>query len=286
MTKEQQLARFIDLHVSKVEPLFAQANYAYWDASTTGKSEDYDKYKKLQLDIRRLYSNPHEFAFLKKLRESDRISNARLARQLDKLYYAYLQNQMDTVLMGKIVELDARITEKYNTFRGTMDGREVTNTEIYRIMTTETDSHKRELAWRASKQVGDFIVADLIELVKVRNEAARKLGFDNYHSFAIVTGEQNVEELDRIFRELDALTAAPFAAYKQELDAILAKMYAVKPEDLKPWHYHDPFFQRTPLVLQFDLNIYYRYHDVKQLAQVFYAGLGLPVDDIGSQRPV
>jgi peptidyl-dipeptidase A len=182
--------------------------------------------------------------------------------------------------MGKIVELDARITEKYNTFRGMIDGREVTNTEIYRIMTTETDSHKRELAWRASKQVGDFIVADLIELVKSRNEAARKLGFDNYHSFWIFTVEQNVEELDRIFRELDALTAAPFAAYKQELDAILAKMYAVKPEDLKPWHYHDPFFQRTPLVLQLDLNIYYRYHDVKQLAQVFYAGLGLPVDDI------
>jgi len=280
MTKEQQLARFIELHVSKVEPLFAQANYAYWDASTTGKPKDYDKYKKLQLDIRRLYGNPHEFAFLKKLKELGRISNAKLARQLDKLYYAYLQNQMDTVLMGKIVELDARITEKYNTFRGIMDGREVTNTEIYRIMTTETDSHRRELAWRASKQVGDFIVADLIELVKARNEAARKLGFDNYHSFWIVTGEQNVEELDRIFRELDALTAAPFAAYKQELDGILAKMYAVKPEDLKPWHYHDPFFQRTPLVLQLDLNIYYRYHDVKQLAQVFYAGLGLPVDDI------
>jgi peptidyl-dipeptidase A len=280
MVKEQQLARFIETHVSKVEPLFAQANYAYWDASTTGKSEDYDRYKRLQLDIRRIYSNSLEFAFLKEMRESGQVRNARLARQLDKLYYAYLQNQMDPVLMGKIVELDARITENYNKFRGEIEGRKVTNTEIYKIMTTETDSHKRELAWRASKQVGDFIVADLIDLVKLRNEAARKLGFDNYHSFAIVTGEQSVEEIDRIFRELDELTAEPFAAYKKELDGVLAQMYGISPQDLKPWHYHDPFFQRTPLVFQLDLDTYYRKHNVKELAQVFYAGVCLPVDDI------
>jgi len=288
VTKEQQLARFIKLHVSKVEPLSTGANYAYWDASTTGKAEDYNRYKKLQLEIRQIYSNPREYAFLKTLKESGEIKDARLTRQLDKLYYSYLQNQMDSALMKRIVDLDTKVTEKYNTFRGTIEGNKVTNSDIYKILTTEKDSHKRELAWRASKQVGDAIVADLIELVKLRNQAVRKLarhtsggqGFDNYHTFSIVTGEQSVEELDRIFQQLYELTNEPFANYKRELDGILADMYGIKTEDLRPWHYHDPFFQRTPLVFQLDLDTFYKNNDVKELARTFYAGVGLPVDDI------
>jgi peptidyl-dipeptidase A len=152
--------------------------------------------------------------------------------------------------------------------------------DIYTILTTETDSRKRELAWRASKQVGDAISNDLIELVKLRNTAARKVGFENYHTLSIATGEQSVEELDRIFDELSELTSEPFARLKKELDRILADSYGIDPDDLMPWHYHDPFFQRTPLVYDLDLDIYYKNRDVKKLAQNFYAGIDLPVDDI------
>ncbi|MBA7480863.1 hypothetical protein ES707_16326 [subsurface metagenome] len=47
-----------------------------------------------------------------------------------------------------------------------------------------------------------------------------------------------------------------------------------------PWHYHDPFFQRTPLVYDLDLDMYYKDRDVKELAEKYYAGIGLDVDDI------
>ena len=49
---------------------------------------------------------------------------------------------------------------------------------------------------------------------------------------------------------------------------------------LMPWHYHDPFFQETPLVYDVDLDSYYEDKDVKELAMSFYAGIGLPVDSI------
>lgn len=278
--KEKQLERFIEIHIAKVKPLTTQANLAYWDASTTGRPEDYERVNKLQLKIRRLYNNPQEFAFLKDIKESGLVSNAKLVRQLDKLYYAYLKNQIEPELLEKLVDSDSRIQEKYNTFRGTMDGQKVTMSDIYTILTTEEDCRKRELAWRASKQVGDAIVDDLIELVKLRNKAARKVGFDNYHTLSIVTGEQNVEDLDRIFDELCELTSEPFARLKKELDRILAEGYGITPEDLMPWHYHDPFFQRTPLVYDLDLDIYYKDQDVKELAEKYYAGIGLGVDDI------
>lgn len=278
--KEKQLEKFITAHVKKIEPITTQANLTYWDASTTGKSEEYDKLNQLQLKIRQIHSNSEEYAFLNDIKDSGHVKEARLARQLDKLYCAYLGNQIEPELLEKLVDSDTKIQEKYNTFRGTIDGKKVTMSNIYTIMTTETDCRKRELAWRASKQVGDAIVDDLIQLVKLRNEAARKVGFDNYYTMSIVTGEQDVEELDRIFDELYELTNKPFARMKKELDLILAESYGIAPEDLMPWHYHDPFFQRTPLVYELDLDLYYKKHDIKELAQRYYAGVGLPVNDI------
>jgi len=278
--KEKQLKKFISVHVEKVEPITTQANLTYWDASTTGESEHYEKLSQLQLEIRRIYNNSKEYAFLKEIKESGQVKEARLARQLDKLYYAYLQNQIEPELLEKLVDADTKVQEKYNTFRGDIDGKKVTMSDIYTIMTTERDVRKRQLAWRASKQVGDVIVDDLIQLIKLRNQAARKVGFDNYHTMSIVTGEQDVEELDRIFDELCELTDKPFAQMKAELDRILSDSYGIAPEDLMPWHYHDPFFQRTPLVYELDLDLYYKKHDVRELAEKYYAGIGLPVDDI------
>lgn len=279
-SQERQAASFIEIHVSKVKPLATQANLAYWDATTTGKSENFDKFRKLQIEIRQIYSNSQEFAFLKNLKKSGLIRDDRLARQLDKLYYNYLQNQIEPELLKRIVDLETMVQEKYNNFRGTMDGKKVTMSDIYLLLTTEKDFRKRELAWRASKQVGDAIIADFLKLVKLRNEVAQKLGFNNYHTLSIVTSEQSVEELDNIFNDLDRLTVQPFAQLKEELDRILAESYGIGIKDLMPWHYHDPFFQRTPLVYGVDLDVYYKQQDVKVLAERYYAGIGLPIDDI------
>jgi len=277
---ERHLQEFITAHTAKVEPLSDKANLTYWDASTTGKSEHYDKLSELQIRIRRIHSDPQEYVFLKATKESGRIKDAGLTRQLDKLYYGYLQNQIEPGLLERIVDADTKVQEKYNSFRGAIDGKKVTNSEVYAILTTEKDIRKRELAWKASKQVGDAIIDDLLQLVKLRNKAARKLGFDNHHTLSIVTGEQSVQELEAIFDELGELTGEPYARLKAELDRILADGYGIAPADLMPWHYHDPFFQRTPLVYDQDLDLCYKDKDVKELAQEYYAGVGLPVDDI------
>ena len=279
-TTESRLQEFITTHVAQIEPLTTQANLAYWNASTSGDRQDYDKLHQLQMEIRQIYSNPREYALIENFKESGQVKDARLQRQLDKLYNTYLQNQIEPSLLRKIVELDTRVQERYNSFRGTIEGKEVTNGDIYTILTTEKDCRIRELAWKASKQVGEAIIDDFLELVKCRNEAARQLGFNSFHTLSIITTEQRVEELDRIFAELDRLTYKPFVQLKGELDRILADSYGITPEELMPWHYHDPFFQRTPLVYEQNLDLYYKDKDVKELARKYYASIGLPVDDI------
>jgi peptidyl-dipeptidase A len=278
--KETELDRFITAHVEKVKPMMKEVSLASWKAANSGKPEDYDKVSELTLKVRQVYSNPREFNFLKEIKKSGQVKDALLARQLDVLYNSYLESQIGPELLKKIVDLSTKIEKDFSTFRGTIEGKKVTDNEIKEILKTETDSNRRKQTWLAGKQVGAKVADDIIKLVKLRNEAARKLGFDNYHTLSLTTAEQDVKELDRIFEQLYELTNEPYAKLKAELDRILADNCGVLVTELMPWHYHDPFFQETPMVYDLDLDVYYEDKDIRELATIFYAGIGLPVESI------
>lgn len=271
---------FIDAHVSEVKPIALESHIASWDAALSGKSEDYDRSSKLNLAIRTIYSDPKEFAYLKAKRQVGKFSDKLVARQVDRLYYWYLTNQMDEDLLKETVELSSDIRERFSTFRGTIDGKEVTGNDILSVLKDETNNDKRKQAWLASKQVGVAVAEDIIRLVKLRNKVAINAGFENFHTMSLTSAEQNVAELDKLFGELDELTAEPFAKIKSELDVMLAGLYGVEPSSIKPWHYHDPFFQVGPMVKDIDLDVYYKGKDIKALSAKFYDSIGLNVDVI------
>lgn len=278
--RQNDLEGFITAHVEKIMPLQKERNLAAWDAAITGKAEDYKKASDLTLKIRQIYSNPQDFAFLDEVRKSGKISNAILARQSDLLYNRYLENQIEPELLKQIVGLSSQIERTFSTYRGKIEGKEVTDNEIREILKTQIDLLKRKQAWLASKQVGAVVADDVIRLAKLRNQAAQKLHFDNFHTLSLAVTEQDVNEMDRIFDELYELTNEPFARLKADVDRILAAKYGVAVEDLMPWHYQDPFFQETPMVYDLDLDTFYKDKDVKELAVKFYAGIGLPVESI------
>jgi len=274
------LEKFIKTHVEKIKSIEKELNLSYWTASITGNEKDYQKAADLEFKLRKIYSSKSDFEFLKEQKKSGRIKNPILARQLDVLINSYLENQIEPDFLKKIVDLGTEVQKKFSIFRGTINGRKVTDNEIANILKKETDSQKRKDAWLASKQVGETVASDIIELVKLRNQAAQKIGFKNYHILSLTAAEQTIEELDIIFNELYELTNEPFAKSKSQLDQTLAEKYKVKVSELMPWHYHDPFFQETPLIYDLDLDIYYKGKDVKELAAKFYASIGLPVESI------
>jgi len=134
--------------------------------------------------------------------------------------------------------------------------------------------------WEASKAIGGMLLPDLKELVALRNQAARKLGFKDYHVMQLYLGEQSQEQVLKLFDELDALTREPFQKAKTEIDAALAKRDGIAPQHLRPWHYQDPFFQESPEVFGNDSDAVYAKLDVPKLCREFYAGIGLPIDDV------
>ncbi|MBA7671108.1 hypothetical protein ES703_79259 [subsurface metagenome] len=182
-TKEKHLEKFITAHVEKIKPIMKEANLAYWNAAITGSSENYNKYSKLQLKIRQIYSNPEEFTFLRDIKESGQVKDAKLARQLDELYNAYLENQIEPQLLKKIVDLGTGIEKNFSTFRGTISGKKVTTNEIKEILKTETDSVKRKKAWLARKQVGPVVAREVTVCQKLPGPFSSAAGSANLSEF-------------------------------------------------------------------------------------------------------
>ncbi len=134
--------------------------------------------------------------------------------------------------------------------------------------------------WESSKGVGQVVAADLKQLVFLRNEAARKLGFKNFHAMRLFLNEQDQEQVLKLFDQLDGLTREPFAAAKAEVDLKLAASYGLDVDELRPWHYHDPFFQESPAVFDTSLDKVFAGADILGLCRKFYSGIGLPIDDV------
>lgn len=279
-TDESRLRDFIASHLKQVEPKTTAMNIAEWNANATGEKKYYDENAALDLDIKRIRSNRAEFAFLKQLKEGNTIHDSLLRRQLTVLYNNYFKNQIDTSLLRAIVEKQSAIASKFNTFRGKIDGKEVSDNDISNILKDEKNIEKRKKAWEASKQVGKEVAPMVVELVKLRNQAAKQLGFDNYYVMALATDEQDENNIVRIFDDLKQLTDEPFAQMKHDLDARLAKKFGIQPKQLRSWHYEDPFFQEAPQSPGVNLDAFFKGKNIEELGRIFYAGLNLPVEDI------
>ena len=277
---KEKLISFIEKHDSLIKPIYKEANAAYYTASISGKQEDFDKMLELQNKITAIYSNPESFATLKEIKESNKIKDEMLLRQLNVLYNEYEGSQADPKLLEEINKMQTSIEQKYSSFRVKYRGKDITDNDVENILKTSTNSADLETVWKGHKEIGKAVSADIIALVKKRNEIAKKLGFKNYHEMSLKLSDQDPAEIEKLFDELDELTKNTFVQLKSEMDSFFSKRYNVPIADLKPWHYQNRFFQEAPKIYQVDLDKYYSKVDIVKIVKDFYAGIGLPVDDI------
>ena len=278
MTKE--LKAFLAEFENTVKPLSTEAALAYFDASISGKEEDYTRSADLEVKLSRVFSDNNDFALLRRIRESNAIDDPLLARQLEVLYFAYLEKQIDEKKLEAMIRLQNENEKKFSTYRSVVNGEELTDNQIEDILRSSTDSEELKAAWTASKDIGPVVADDVIRLVNMRNEAARELGFDNYHAMQLKLSEQDPEEIALLFDELDELTRSTFEQLKADMDVKLAARYGVAVEELRPWHYQNRFFQEAPKIYDTDLDVFYKDKDIVALTKDYFAGLNLPIDDL------
>ncbi|MFH1252316.1 MAG: M2 family metallopeptidase [bacterium] len=276
---EMSAQSLVDSLTSIIKPIVKESALAYWNATASGEDQYYERYTELDIELTKIFSNPGTFKKLD-IYKNARIKNAALTRQIEVLYASFLANQTDPELLNQITKLSTEVEQRFNMFRSTIDGKQVSGNDIKKILSNSTDLKLRKKAWEASKQVAPLVEADFLKLVQLRNESARAVGFNNYYEMQLIIGEQDPGEISRIFTELDNDTRQPFIEIKNEIDLALADRFGIDVNELRPWHYSDPFFQEAPVVSEINLDQYYEDQDVVELARTFYKGIGINVDQI------
>ncbi|MDQ7823282.1 MAG: M2 family metallopeptidase [Candidatus Eremiobacteraeota bacterium] len=281
--EEKELQAFAREYTVKMAPLEREANLAEWNAYLTGTKKDYEKMAELSLKRDLLNSSRRDYRKLIRLRDSGKINDPLLARELTLLINEFGPKQIEPGLLKKINDKEAEAQRVFNTYRGIIKGKAVSERDIYDILRTSNDRALRKQAWEAQKGVGPKVAPLLIDLVKLRNKAAHSLGFANYYVMKISFNDQSVDELAGIFNKLYETTEKPFTHYKGKMDEVLAARFGVKQQELRPWDYPNPFFQDSSGTFAKNLDRFFKGKNLPVIATAFYRSAGLPLGDILSR---
>ncbi|MGI9144971.1 MAG: M2 family metallopeptidase [Chloroflexota bacterium] len=250
-----------------------RASLAWWNASITGRPGDYHRMETAERAVNRHYARSGPYQRLVRLADRPDL-DALARRRVQRLRGAYRSKQAPVEMLDRITSAEAEIQERYSTFRAEFDGRSATDNELEEVLRTARETARVRQAWEARKQIGQVVADDLRRLAHLRNEAARAIGFADYWQAQLELEELEPEKLLQTLEAVDVSTQAPFLAMKAELDRHLAMRFGVEAQDLRPWHYSDPFFQETPEVFAPPADPLYLEKDVVAFAAQTYRALG------------
>ena len=280
---ENEAKKFISAYESKITPLIKEMSVAYFNASITGDTNDFNKSAEMEIKLNKLYSNKEEFKKIKSFVESKNITDTLLKRELKLIYNDFLRKQISEKKSEAIINLSNKIEQKFTTYRTSFGDKKISDNDVNNILKNSTDNKELKDVWNASKKIGSIVADDVIKIVKLRNQAAKELGFKNYYEMELLLDEQDPAEIEKIFNELENLTHNSFLQVKDEIDTYLSARYKIPKNELMPWHYQDRFFQEAPKIYDADPDNYYIGKDIIKLASGYYNSIGLDISKILSK---
>ncbi len=278
MSPDHSLQAFIENHVALVEPISRQAALASWQLQTESSETAKEQVTELYTRLAVIYSNKEEFELLKNI-STQSLESPELARQHSLLVNSYLENQLTPEQLEAMITLMVEIEDIYNVFRGSVKGEKVSDNVIEQILAESDEEALRREAWEASKEVGIAVSAKVLKLVRMRNEAAHALGFENYYSMSLELQELSEERLFTLLDQLGTESTTLWNAYRDELDASLAKRFHITPNQVRSWHHHNRFFQ-SPEPGEANLDRFFETADLEKTAAAFFRNIDLPIEDL------
>jgi len=269
-----ELNKFIKIREEfskKLEPAVTQAEKSCWDFFISSTPETQKAYEKSEDEMYNLYRDENIYAKLKNINKTELPKHeAKQLKDLIKLFEEELHSANEKKALRK---KEADIGQKYNTYIPKIDDKEVTKTEISKILQTETNPDIREKAYLAKIKGGDLISQDLIELVKMRNEYAKTKGYNNYFDYMLE------EEYDVEPAFLDKLINEVFSGTKKEIRLMQEK----KQKELKEFFKTDTL-KASDFGLLLDSNpekkvneILFQ-HNIEEISKQTYKGMGYDIE--------
>jgi peptidyl-dipeptidase A len=290
---EREAEAFLATVTSLVAPVAVSANLADWTSLTdvtpehTGQRTGADKALAALSGSKLIIEKTK--ALLKDRKQLDEAT----ARQLDKLLLdaAESPGTIPEVVTAR-VEAEARqasIMDGY-TFcavpatpgkRAGVCPRPITANEIDDILRKSRDLNERLRIWTASKEIGRPLKPGLIDLVKLRNQVAREMGYHSYFALQVADYGMTVDDMMKLLDDALATTKPLFDQLHCFAKYELAARFKRPPPRLIPAHWiGNRWAQSWPgLVEAANLDPLFKGASAESIvrsAENFYVSLGFP----------
>ncbi|MES2345476.1 MAG: M2 family metallopeptidase [Chlamydiota bacterium] len=279
MENKHPFEHFLGNFTPKAAKLQRQVYKLLWIMETTGSSDAADLKAELEAEFKLLFHDKDTYARLLDWEKDPFLNDPLLKRQLHLILIEFKKNQIPEELLRLISEREAQLSMAYTNFRSKCDGKSLTENEIRKVLSEETNPEKRKKVWEASKEIGRHLAPLILELVILRNTAAQSLGYSDYFQMQLELQDVDVNWLLETFEILEEESAT---AYDKTLDTIAQwqeQRFHVAKEELGPWAWSDPFCQEDP-IQDNNLDHLLQDHDFIEIGRQFFGSMGFDVDAI------
>ncbi|MCB1221053.1 MAG: M2 family metallopeptidase [Planctomycetales bacterium] len=262
---------------TRVDPLSREICEVYWEMANTGNEELHARMVELEMGMHAIFSDAQAFATIREALADEQYSGE-TRRVLELLHNEFAGSQESEEIARRKAELSTSIDGDYANFRAELNGEKLSANDILDVLKHCNASPVRKATWQAAKRIGPVVAPKILELVELRNRTARELDYRDYYDMSLKLQEIDEHEMLTGFRKLEELTREPFAALKAGLDARLVTRFRLgSTEELRPWHYEDPFFQEAPAIVELDLDSLFAGADLEKLTTDTFDRIGLDI---------
>lgn len=270
-------SNFLDEFMPQVEAKSRQTALLQWIAETTGSKDSTALLSELSYEFQLLFHDKEKYINL--LNWQKTLSDPILKRQAEILIKSFKANQISKELTKKIIDKETTLMQIYSNFRPKLGDKIFTENDIIDALKKETNVERRKEIWELSKQIGETLAPYIIEVVKLRNLAAKELGYSDYFQMQLDLQDIDKKWLLSTFEKLFQKSKEAYLKMFDSIEGELARKFKVTKENLGPWAWNDPFGQEDPLaVTSFDQLFMGK--DIISFAKAFYKEMEFDVEPI------
>lgn len=242
-----------------------------WNFYTNSTPENMQEYEKAQDCYSNLFKDEKMYDKFLSINQNELPEHEK--KQLKKLLKEFDEELNTGEALKALRKKENEIAKKYNSYIPKINDKEVTKTELTKIIQTETNPGIRKQAYNAKIEGGNLISDDLIEFIKMRNEYAKTKGYQTYFDYKLKEDyEVDLEFLNKLIDEV-------YSNAKDKIKNIQEKKYEelknfFKTDKLEAFHY-GLLLDTNP---EKEVNEILKNNDVVSISKTIYKNMGYDVD--------
>jgi peptidyl-dipeptidase A len=272
--RESPEQAFLRRYENAVQSLERKAGLLRWQASL---SEDHKIEAKLVRAVQKLrdfYCDAEIFGKLRAFRDK-KPGDPAIRQQLDILYNLHWPYQTAKPLREAVVTLESDLGQDYYQLRFNVSGEVLSLDEGQKRLSESTLPGDRQVYWECLLKRLRPLDPKFRRLASLRNQAARDLGFQNYFDQMLAVNGVDKDDFLAMLDDLEFRSAEPFARLFSEASGRLSRHYGIREDELRPWHWPDPFYLNRGLAASPDLNQLYQDRDHIRIGLDFFKALNM-----------